>query len=92
MTGVVALAPWLPAEEPVATLAGRRFAAAHGRADRITSFAATEAFVRRAGAVARSTELVDMGAVGHYLFRRRAAWNEFALSRSLAFLHEHAEH
>jgi predicted esterase len=91
VTGVVALAPWLPANEPVHTLAGRRLAAAHGRADRITSFKATQAFVRRAAAVASTTELADMGAAGHYMFRRLREWNDFALTRSLTFLREHAD-
>lgn len=91
VTGVVALAPWLPADEPVHALTGRRFAAAHGRADRITSFRATEAFVRRAASVAASTELLDMRGAGHYMFRRLRAWNGFAISRSLTFLEQHAE-
>jgi hypothetical protein len=88
---VVALAPWLPPDEPVTPVAGKRLAAAHGRTDRITSFTATEAFVRRAASVASTTELADMGQVGHYMLRRVGAWNDFALTRSLAFLQEHAE-
>jgi alpha-beta hydrolase superfamily lysophospholipase len=91
VTGVVALAPWLPADEPVHPLTGKRLAAAHGTADRITSFRATEQFVRRAGTVAASTELVDMGRVGHYMFRRLRTWNDFAVTRSLTFLQEHAD-
>ncbi|GAB2727181.1 alpha/beta hydrolase [Nocardioides pakistanensis] len=86
VAGVVALAPWLPPGEPVRPLSGRRFAAAHGRADRITSFAATEQFVRRAGSVAQDAELVDMGDAGHYMLRRVGDWNDFAISRSLNFL------
>lgn len=91
VTGVVALAPWLPPDEPVRPLAGKRLAAAHGRGDRITSYAATQVFVRRAATVAATTELVDMGAIGHYMLRRVGAWNDFALTRSLTFLQEHAD-
>lgn len=91
VTGVVALAPWLPADEPVRGLAGKHLAAAHGRADRITSFRATEAFVRRAGSVAASTELVDMGNVGHYMLRGLRGWNDFAVSRSVQFVQQHAD-
>jgi predicted esterase len=91
VTGVVALAPWLPSNEPVQPLAGKQFTAAHGRADRITSFRETEAFVRRAAAVAATAELADMGAIGHYMLRRVRAWNHFAIDRSLTFLQEHAE-
>ncbi|HEX6876051.1 MAG TPA: alpha/beta fold hydrolase [Nocardioidaceae bacterium] len=90
VTGVVALAPWLPADERVDPLAGKRFAAAHGRADRITSFGQTEVFVRRATAVAATAELADMGRIGHYMLRRVRAWNDFAITRSLTFLEEHA--
>ena len=85
VTGVVALAPWLPEREPVESLAGRHFAAAHGRRDRITSPRQTGAFVRRAGSVAASVEMHDMGDAGHYMFRRLPAWNDFAAGRSLAF-------
>ena len=85
VTGVVALAPWLPADEPNRGLAGRHLAAAHGRSDKITSFRQTSAFVDRAEGIAASTELVDMGRVGHYMFRGIPAWNAFAVSRSLTF-------
>jgi predicted esterase len=85
VTGVVGLAPWLPGDEPNRALSGRHLAAAHGRSDRITSLRHTSAFVERAEPVAASTELVDMGRVGHYMLRRVPAWNAFAVSRSLAF-------
>ena len=91
VTGVVALAPWLPADEPNRTLRGKHLAAAHGRADRITSAKATQAFVRRAAPVAASTEFQDMGRVGHYMFRNIPDWNRFAISRSLAFAENFAE-
>jgi pimeloyl-ACP methyl ester carboxylesterase len=83
VVGVVALAPWLPADEPVAALAGKPLAVAHGRRDKITSFRQTRAFCRRAEEVAASVELLPMGRVGHYMFRRIPAWNSFALTRSL---------
>jgi predicted esterase len=85
VTGVVALAPWLPPGEPHRALAGKHLAAAHGSADRITSAKATRAFVRRVEPVTASAEFRDMGRVGHYMFRRVPAWNEFAIERSLAF-------
>lgn len=91
VAGVVALAPWFPPGEPVGPLQGRRLAAAHGRADKITSFRATQEFVRRAGAVAASTEFQDMGRAGHYMLRRHRSWNDFAVSRALAFVEQHAD-
>lgn len=86
VTGVVALAPWLPGDEPTGPLSGKHLAAAHGRADKITSARQTEAFVRRAGPVAASVEFHDMGPVGHYMLRDVAGWNRFALGRSLRLL------
>ncbi len=77
--GVVALAPWLPGDEPVAALAGKRLVAAHGRRDRITSARATRAYVERARRAGADASFVDMGRVGHYLLRRVGAWNDLAL-------------
>jgi alpha-beta hydrolase superfamily lysophospholipase len=75
--GVVALAPWLPPDDPVAPLAGKTLRAAHGRLDKITSPRATRAYVARAATVA-DAEFTDMGAVGHYLLRRVPQWNAYA--------------
>ncbi|MEO5851666.1 MAG: alpha/beta fold hydrolase [Nocardioides sp.] len=86
VTGVVGLAPWWPTDEPVEALAGKRLVAAHGRRDKITSYRATGRFVERARDVATSVEMHDMGPIGHYLLRRVAAWNEVALTSSLALL------
>ncbi len=86
VTGVVALAPWLPADEPVRPLAGKGLAAAHGRVDRITSARQTQAFVRRAEEVTVSAEFHDMGRIGHYMLRHVGAWNRFAAERALALL------
>lgn len=86
VVGVVALAPWLTADDPVHSLTDIAFAAAHGSRDRITSPRATADFVRRAQDIASSVELHDMGPVGHYMFKQVPQWNDFALDRSLKFL------
>ncbi|MBU2696913.1 MULTISPECIES: alpha/beta hydrolase [Pimelobacter] len=72
--GVVALAPWLPADDPITPLTGKVLRAAHGRLDRITSPRATRKYVERAAAVA-DTEFTDMGPIGHYMLRRVPLWN-----------------
>lgn len=77
--GVVALAPWLPPGDSVVPLAGKVLRAAHGDLDRITSPAATGAFVERAGRTADAT-FTGMGPVGHYLLRRVRAWNAFTVA------------
>jgi predicted esterase len=81
--GVVGLAPWFPPGEPVEPLRGKHLVAVHGRADRITSFAATEQYVARAGPIAASAELVDMGERGHYMLRGAGEWNSAARTHTL---------
>ncbi len=82
--GVVALAPWLPPGEPVEPLRGKRLVAAHGRDDRITSFAATEQFMARARQVVAQAELVDMGSLGHYMLKGAGSWNTTARTHVLS--------
>jgi alpha-beta hydrolase superfamily lysophospholipase len=79
--GVVALAPWLPAGEPVAALTGKELHAAHGRRDRITRASDTRAYVERAAQVAEAASFTDMGDRGHYLLTGIHAWNGFAEDR-----------
>jgi alpha-beta hydrolase superfamily lysophospholipase len=86
VTGVIALAPWFPPDEPVRALAGKHLVAAHGRRDRITSFAHTQAYVERASQVAASARMIDMGSRGHYLISGSYIWNDIALSHSFALL------
>lgn len=86
VVGVVALAPWFPPGEPVRGLTGRHLVAAHGRRDHITSPRATRDYVERARQVAASAVFHDMGPVGHYMFKRVPAWNDLAVSASLALL------
>jgi pimeloyl-ACP methyl ester carboxylesterase len=84
--GVVALAPWFPAGEPVEALVGKRLVAAHGSQDRITSPRATRAYVERARRAGVAATYVDMGPVGHYLLRRVGAWNDLAAREALGIL------
>ncbi|QYJ04446.1 lysophospholipase [Nocardioides panacisoli] len=84
VVGVVALAPWWEPADPVATLAGRRVVAAHGRRDRITSFRMTEQYLARARASGIDTTMVDMGLLGHYMLSGTQRWNDVALDATLA--------
>jgi pimeloyl-ACP methyl ester carboxylesterase len=90
VVGVVGLAPWWSADDPVATLAGRTLRAAHGRRDRITSFRETARYVERARSVADSAELQDMGALGHYMLTGSRRWHDVALAAALEVLGAHA--
>jgi predicted esterase len=86
VVGVVGLAPWWSAQDPVHTLAGRTLVAAHGRRDRITSYAETARYVERARRVAVDATLRDMGALGHYMLTGAEQWNDVALDSALQVL------
>lgn len=86
VVGVVALAPWFDAGDPVAPLRGRHLVAGHGSRDRITSARRTRAYVDRASRVAASAEFVDLGRLGHYMLARPDRWNRFAVESTLRVL------
>ena len=88
--GVVGLAPWWSAQDPVSTLAGRTLRAAHGRRDRITSFRETSRYVQRARSVADSAELADMGPLGHYMITGARHWHDVAIESCLEVLEARA--
>ncbi len=77
VTAVAGLAPWLPASEPVAQLAGRRVLLAHGTDDRVTSPADTWAYAERARSV---TEVATIEVSGgeHTMLRRAPLWHHMA--------------
>jgi pimeloyl-ACP methyl ester carboxylesterase len=89
VVGVVGLAPWWSADDPVHTLAGRTLRAAHGRRDRITSFRETARYVERARRVADSAALEDMGALGHYMLTGSRRWHDVALRSVLEVVDTH---
>ena len=71
VVGVVGLAPWWSAQDPVHTLAGRSLVAAHGRRDRITSYAETSRYVERAREVAADATTARHGRAGALHAHRR---------------------
>jgi dienelactone hydrolase len=73
---VVALAPWVEADDPVAQLAGRRVLIAHGENDRMTSARASEAYAARAETAGAAVTYVRVRADGHAMLRRRRLWHE----------------
>ena len=74
---VAGLAPWLPLDEPVAQLAGRRVLVAHGTADAITNPQETWAYVERARAVAQVTA-IEIKDGDHPMLRRGRLWHAIA--------------
>jgi dienelactone hydrolase len=73
--GIVGLAPWVPAGEPVDQLAGRRVLLMHGTLDRITSPAATAAYASRSEAAGAAVSLVSATGESHAMLRRGQLWH-----------------
>lgn len=86
VVGVVGLAPWFPADEPVHTLRGKQVVAVHGTRDRITSPKASRTFIERAGEVASDARFVAMPGRGHYMLGGMREWNRVAVRESVAVL------
>ncbi|MEU1552580.1 alpha/beta hydrolase [Streptomyces scabiei] len=80
VSGVLALAPWWPAGEPVAQTAGRHVVALHGDRDRVTSAAETAECVRRARGTAARAGMAVVGDGDHAMLRRYRVWHRTASS------------
>lgn len=76
VTGVLALAPWLPSGEPLVDLSGRLVVFAHGTRDRITSARTTAEYVSRARRRGLRVGLFSVAGESHALLRRDGDWNE----------------
>ena len=85
VTGVVALAPWLPEGEPVTQLDGRRVLIAHGGRDTITDPANSRAYAERAEAAGTDVEYREIPGGKHAMLAGASAWHtlaaEFAVDR-----------
>jgi dienelactone hydrolase len=77
VSGVVALAPWLPSGEPNATIAGRHLHVLHGTGDRWTSARLSRAYVERSRSIALDATWTALPGAGHFMLRRVGAWNGF---------------
>ncbi|GAA1608383.1 hypothetical protein GCM10009789_73540 [Kribbella sancticallisti] len=75
VAGVLGLAPWLPAGEPLVALRGP-VVFAHGTLDRITSPALTAAYTHRLRAAGIPVALVTVDAEKHAMLHRPADWND----------------
>lgn len=84
--GVVALAPWLPSEDPVEQLSGRSLLLLHGTHDRTTSKEATSEYARRADAVAREVVNLRVRGAGHAMLRRSGLWHHLSAAAAVAML------
>ncbi|MET8977072.1 alpha/beta fold hydrolase [Streptomyces sp. NPDC004539] len=73
--GVVGLAPWWPAGEPVEQVAGRYVVALHGDRDRVTSAEETAEVMRRAEGIAARVEWGVVAGGDHAMLRRYRTWH-----------------
>lgn len=83
---VVALAPWLPRDEPVAPVTGRDVLIVHGNVDRTTSPKLSYRFAVQAREVAARVCCLELTGTGHAMLRRAGAWHRLATGFTLASL------
>ncbi|MEU4106607.1 alpha/beta hydrolase, partial [Streptomyces tanashiensis] len=84
--GVVALAPWCPADEPVDHLGGRRLYLLHDETDRVTSARQSWEFVRRAREAGADAAGIPMPTGGHAMLRGADLWHRRAAELTAALL------
>ncbi|MFH8836618.1 alpha/beta fold hydrolase [Streptomyces sp. NPDC017868] len=84
--GVVALAPWCPADEPVDHLGGRRLYLLHDETDRVTSARQSWEFVRRAREAGADAVGIPMPTGGHAMLRGADLWHRRAAELTAALL------
>jgi len=77
VAAVAGLAPWLPPQEPVAQMTGRRVLLAHGTGDQVTSPAETWAYAERARSVTE-VAAVEVRGAEHTMLRRAPLWHRMA--------------
>ncbi|MFF3287644.1 alpha/beta hydrolase [Streptomyces sp. NPDC003023] len=75
VTAVIGLAPWCPAEEPVAHLAGTRVVLLHGGRDRVTDPRETWGFATRARAAGAEVHALSVPGGDHAMLRGAARWH-----------------
>jgi pimeloyl-ACP methyl ester carboxylesterase len=74
VVGIVALAPWLPPDEPRVPLTGRRLLVVHGTLDRWTDPLASHAYVEQAAGQGVDAVWVPIEGQGHFMLRTRDRW------------------
>ncbi|MFI6444528.1 alpha/beta hydrolase [Kitasatospora sp. NPDC050543] len=86
VTGVVALAPWCPQDDPCAQLEGRAVVMLHGDRDRVTAPADTRLFAARARAAGARTCGYTVTGSGHALLQRIGDWHRATARLSAGLL------
>ncbi len=90
VAGVIGLAPWLPPNESVHPLLGRKLVIAHGTDDRIIDPALSASFAERATAVARDVNLKFVPDDGHAMLRKAGLWHRLTAGHAREMLGQYA--
>lgn len=75
VVGVVALAPWIVADDPTAQLTGRAVVIVHGTDDRRTSPVGSAAYAERVTGIARTVRYVAVPDGDHAMLRHPRRWH-----------------
>jgi len=86
VVGVVALAPWLPPDDPVDQLAGRSVVVVHGTHDHRTSPENSARFVARIQDVARNARWVPVPGGDHAMLRHAPRWHRLTADAAVEML------
>ncbi|MFD4661235.1 alpha/beta hydrolase [Kitasatospora sp. NPDC058444] len=89
VTGLVALAPWCPAEDPCEQLAGRDVLMLHGDRDTVTPPADTRAFAARSRAAGARVCGYTVTGSGHAMLQRIPDWHRATTRLTTALLGLH---
>ncbi|MGW3043312.1 alpha/beta hydrolase [Kitasatospora sp. NPDC001159] len=89
VTGLVALAPWCPAEDPCDHLAGRDVLLLHGDRDTVTPPADTHAFAARSRAAGARVCGYTVTGSGHAMLQRIPDWHRATTRLATALLGLH---
>ncbi|MFJ4184450.1 alpha/beta hydrolase [Kitasatospora sp. NPDC089509] len=89
VTGLVALAPWCPAEDPCDHLAGRDVLFLHGDRDTVTLPADTRAFAARSRAAGARVCGYTVAGSGHAMLQRIPDWHRATSRLTTALLGLH---
>ncbi|WP_432020299.1 alpha/beta fold hydrolase [Streptomyces sp. 1222.5] len=73
---VLALAPWLPPDEPAAQLSGKRAVVVHGERDQVTSPRASADYITQARAVGARAGIILIRNGDHAMIRRSSLWHQ----------------
>jgi len=87
VVGVLALAPWIPRDDPVAQLAGKDVVVIHGTDDHRTSPESSARFAAGIEGIARSVEYLPVPGGDHAMLRHATTWHRLtadAVSRIAA--------